>query len=430
MLHPPRMALIRQRWQAPVVDDVRASVCAEFARIGLREVITPGMSVAITAGSRGIANFPVILAAVVEEVKKAGGCPFIVPAMGSHGGATADGQVAVLAELGITEASVGAPIRSSMDVVQVAKTVSGIPVYVDRLAAEAGGIIVVNRVKSHTEFQGEIESGLMKMMVIGLGKHLGATTAHQHGALRGFSRVLLEIARAVLASVPVIGGLAVVENACHQTAEIVALRPAEIEESERRLLRKANELMARLPFEDIDILFVDEMGKEISGAGMDTKVIGRLMVPREPELDKPRIKRIIVRDLTKASQGSAGGIGLADFTTRRLVNKIDYHATNVNLITSDRPEKARIPIVAENDRQALHYALMTIGAISPSEARIVRIKNTLELEVMLVSEALLPETLTKANVEILSEPMELVFDEAGDLVAPRLYAPGLSVCHQ
>lgn len=423
MLHPPRLALIRQRWPAPAIGDVPAAVSAELARIGLPTVIRPGMSVAITAGSRGITGIATILATVVAELRKAGANPFVVPAMGSHGGATAEGQLLMLGELGITEASVGAPIRSSMDVVEVARTPSGIPVYVDKLAASADGIVVVNRVKSHTEFEGDIESGLIKMMVIGLGKHVGATTAHQYSALRRYSNVLPEIARTFLSTMPVVCGLAIVENAYHQTAQIVALRPAEIEEAERKLQRKAKELMARLPFDDLDILVVDEIGKQISGTGMDTKIIGRMMVRYEPEPQKPKIKRIVVRDLTPQTHGNAIGIGLADYVTRRLVDKIDYHATYVNCITADQPEKARLPIVAENDREALHYALVTIGAVSPNEARVVRIKNTLQLETMLISEALLPEAETKANVEVLTEPMEVAFDEAGDLVAPPLPTP-------
>ncbi len=265
----PKMIRIRQLFDAPRLEDVQSAVRDELRRIELGSIIQPGMRIAITAGSRGIANIPSVLNAVVGEVLSAGGEPFIVPAMGSHGGAVAEGQLALLYALGITEESTGVPIISSMDTVQIAETSSGIPVYMDRYAAEADGVLVVNRIKPHTTFEGDIESGLYKMMAIGLAKHQGALTAHHIFFVRGYSNTIKEIGEAVLQTGCIAAGLGIIENVYEETAEIIACRPEKFEEVEKSALERAKTLVGRLPFDDIDVLIVDEIGKDVSGTGMD-----------------------------------------------------------------------------------------------------------------------------------------------------------------
>ncbi|HEX2171714.1 MAG TPA: lactate racemase domain-containing protein, partial [Dehalococcoidia bacterium] len=343
---------------------------------------------------------------------------------GSHGGATAEGQVEVLDALGVTEESVEAPIRSSMEVVQLGTTDEGIPVYWDKIAAEADGVIVLNRVKPHTEFNGDLESGIFKMIVIGLGKHRGAATAHQYTVPLSYRTVIPSCGRLILEKANVLAGVAVVENAYHQIAEVAVLAPGEIEAREKALLVRARDLMARLPFEDLDVLVVDEIGKDISGTGMDTNVIGRLMFIGEPEPESPRIKRIVVRDLTAETLGSALGIGLADFVTRRAAEKVDRRVTNINALTAVSPEKARIPLTTETDREAIELALANSGPVTAKTARLVRIQNTLHLKHLIVSEALVPSARSDPRLTILEEIGPMSFDGTGTL--PAFPAPSVS----
>ncbi len=416
----PKMVRVKQKIYAPKIDDYTAVLRDELGKAGLGGRVKPGAKIAITAGSRGIAHIPEILATVVDEVKRAGGRPFIVPAMGSHGGATPEGQVAVLRSLGITPESVGAPIYASMEVEEVGRLENGEPVYVDRFALKSDGIIVVNRVKPHTDFKGRIESGLMKMMVIGLGKQKGAETVHRY-QLEGYHKLIPEAARLIMEKTPIILGVAIVENARHEIALIRALRPEEIEREETSLLKTAKDLMVRIPFEEIDVLIVDEMGKNISGAGMDTNVIGRFWTSTEEyEPRVPKIKRIVVLDLTEESHGNAIGIGLADITTKRLFSKIDFEKTFMNCLTSTWPETAKIPPFLPNDRDAILMAMRCCGPIDPLKAKIVRIKNTLELEHMWISESLYElvkqDKKLSERIEILGEPEEMRFDVLGNLV--------------
>ena len=414
----PRMVEIRQKIPAPKLEDFISEIRKELRRIGLSERIKPGDEIAITAGSRGIAHYPEILSTVVDEVKRAGGKPFLIPAMGSHGGATPEGQLALLKELGITPETVGAPIHATMEVDEIGKLENGVPVYVDRNALKADGIIVVNRVKPHTDFKGEIESGLMKMMVIGLGKQKGAEMIHSYRS-EGYHKLLPEAARLILKKLPIVLGLAVVENAYHEIAIVKAIEPENIEEEEKKLLKKAKSLIARIPFKDIDVLIIDEIGKEISGTGMDTNVVGRFWLPGEYEPLAPKIKRIVVLDLTEGTHGNAIGIGLADITTKRLVEKIDYRVTFVNALTAGHVEGAKTPVFLPNDREAITIALRTCGPIDPRKAKVVRIRNTLNLERMWVSESMLeiinsdPEL--KKRIEIIGEPREMQFDILGNL---------------
>ena len=414
----PRMIEVRQSFQAPRIEDYVSAIRDELRKKGLYNKVKAGMSIAITAGSRGIAHYPEILATVVEEVKKAGGKPFLVPAMGSHGGATPEGQVEVLSKLGITPETVGSPIYSSMEVDEIGRLDNGAAVYVDRIALKADGIILVARVKPHTDFKGKIESGLMKMMVIGLGKQKGAETIHWYQS-EGYHRLIPLAAKMIMKKAPILLGLTVVENAYHEIAIVRALEPDEIEEEEMKLLEKAKELLARLPFKEIDVLIVEEIGKNISGEGMDTNVTGRFWLPDESDPRAPKIKRIVVLDLSEETSGNAIGIGIADLTTKRVVSKIDYDATFVNCLTEGSPETAKIPVFLPNDRNSIAMALRTCGPIDPRKAKVVRIKNTLELERFWISEALAEmikrDKELSEKIEFLSEPREMQFDVLGTL---------------
>jgi len=416
------MWLARRRIEVPKIEDIRGAVIAELGRLGLQERIRSGMQIAVTAGSRGIANNVLLLSTVVSELTRAGAQPFLIPCMGSHGGATPEGQLEVLKSLGVTEESVGCPIVSQMDVVEIAHTMEGIPVYIDKIAADADGIVVINRVKPHTGYKGDIESGLMKMMAIGLGKHKGAVTTHTYALRCGYRVAIPSIAREILRSAPILFGLAVVENSYDETTRIVAVDPNSFEETERELLKEAKDFLPRLPFDKLDILIVGEMGKEISGPGMDSNVIGRFMVFGEPEPESPRITRIVVLDLTEATHGSAVGVGLADFVTRRLANKIDQRVTYINCFTAMTPEKARLPAVGETDREAIEWAFLTAGVVEPQQARVIKIKNTLHLDEIYISESLASELQDKPGWEVVKQPLEMQFDPSGRLCFSQGYS--------
>ena len=411
----PDMYRIRQTFEGPAVADIPAAVRDELARVDVASVIKPGQTVALTAGSRGVANIATIIKATVDYLKAIGARPFIIPAMGSHGGGTADGQLDVLHHYGIAEANMGAPLRASMEVVQIGETPDGLPVWLDKSASEADHIGVINRVKPHTDFSGAIESGLFKMMTIGLGKYHGAQHYHRANVQYGYEHVIRTVGRTVLKHARIAFGLGVIENGYDQTAVIRAVRAPQFEATELELQALSKQLAARLPFDFIHLLIVEEMGKNISGTGMDTKVIGRIMNIIEPPPKHPHILRIYVRDIHHDSYGNAMGVGLADFVSRRLVNKIDPTATYINGLTGLSPESARIPITFDTDREAVEAALGTIGLVKPEEARIVRIQNTLLLEELDVSEALLSEVKQRDTLEILWGPKPLMFDSTGGL---------------
>ena len=414
----PKMVEAQQSFQAPRMEDAVSAIRKELRKKGLHDKVKPDMRIAITAGSRGIAQYPEILATVVEEVKKAGGKPFLVPAMGSHGRATPEGQVEVLRSLEITPETVGAPVCSSMEVEEIGRLDNGATVYVDRVALKADGIILVARVKPHTDFKDKIESGLMKMMAIGLGKQKGAETIHWYQS-EGYHRLLPLAAKMIVKKAPILLGLAVVENAYHEIAMVKALEPDEIEEEEMKLLEKAKELLARLPFREIDVLIVEEIGKNISGVGMDTNVIGRFWLPGESDPRTPKIKRIVVLDLSDETHGNASGIGLADLTTKKAVSNIDYDATFINCLTGGSPEADKIPVFLPNDRDAIAMALRTCGPVDPKKAKVVRIRNTLELERFWISESLAEmikrDKALSERIEFLGEPRAMQFDVLGTL---------------
>ena len=413
----PHMYRIRQRFEGPAVRDIPATVAAELARINVASAIKPGQTVALTAGSRGVANIATIIKAAAGYLRNIGASPFVIPAMGSHGGGTADGQLDVLRHYGITEDSMGVPLRATMEVVQIGETPDGLPVWLDKYAAEADHIGVINRVKPHTDFSGAIESGLFKMMTIGLGKYHGAQHYHRANVQYGYEHVIRTVGRTVLRQARIAFGLGIIENGHDQTAIIQAVPAPQFEETELKLQALSKQLVARLPFDFIHLLIVEEMGKNISGTGMDTKVIGRIMNIIEESPKRPRILRIYVRDLHDDSYGNATGVGLADFVARRLVNKIDPAATYINCLTGLSPESARIPMTVDTDREAVEAALGTIGLVKPEEARVVRIQNTLLLEELDVSEALLPEVKQRDTLEVLWGPKGLAFDNAGALPA-------------
>ena len=409
----PRMVRVNQEFPPRGLPDVALAVEQALAAARLDVAVRRGQRIAITAGSRGIANIALIVKAIVDAVKAAGGEPFIVPAMGSHGGATAEGQKELVGGYGITEESMGAPILSSMDTVLLAHTDEGIPCYMDRYAAEADGVILCNRVKPHTDFKGPIESGLMKMLVIGLGKHVQAETIHSFGA-GGLREHMPRVARRLLATGKVIGGLAIVEDAYDQTAHVEWLSPSLMDQREQGLLKTAAAEMARLPLDEIDLLIVDRMGKNISGTGMDTNVIGRLQIQGEADPERPNIRYILACSLTEASHGNALGIGLADLTTQRLVDRIDYKVMNENVITTSFIARGAVPLILPNDRIAVETALKCLWGVQPEDARVVRIVDTAHLAHIAVSEAALDSLPPYAKPVGTAE--ELSFDGYGNLL--------------
>ena len=412
----PKMTRIQQQFEVPVLDDLPAAIHAELDRINAAAIVKPGETVAVTAGSRGVANVATAVKATIDYLKALGAHPFVVPAMGSHGGATAEGQRSVLEHYGITEATVGAPVKATMDVVELGKTADGLPVFLDRYAAEADHVIPLNRIKAHTDFNGSIESGLMKMMVIGLGKQQGANLYHRAFFQYGFEHVITTVGGFILDSGKIAFGLGLIENAHEDTAKAVALQAAQLLQTERELLVEAKSLMGRLPFDELDLLIVDWTGKNISGTGMDTNVIGRMMQNFEPEPAKPAILRIFVRDLTEESDGNATGIGLADFATTRLVDKIDRHSTYMNGITALGPQKSKIPFYYDTDREAIEVALNTIGLTEPEDARVIRIESTLRLTELDISEVLLEDAKLHSRLEVIGQTKPFAFDSAGNLL--------------
>jgi hypothetical protein len=409
----PRLVRLKQQFGGPQLHDVAGAVRDTLERLPL--AIQPGQSVALAVGSRGVVNIDAVARACVEQMKRRGARPFIFPAMGSHGGGTAEGQLSVLEHYGVTEATMGCPIRATMDVVQVGEAV-GLPVWLDRYAAEADWIGVINRVKPHTDFKGGLESGLFKMMTIGLGKHRGAIQGHRANIRYRYENVITAVGREMLAKARIAFGLGIVENGYDETAKVQALLPSEMEAGERALLEEARAWMARLPFDPIDLLIVDEMGKDISGAGMDSNVIGRHGTFFEPQFGSPRITFIVVCDLTPHTYGNAVGIGNANFTTRRLAGKIDWNATHINAFTACAPDAAKLPAVLPTDQDAIAVALSCLGYERVEEARVVRIKNTLRLAEVEVSEAFLPEVAKREDLRQVSEPSPLAFDATGSLL--------------
>ncbi|MEZ6069006.1 MAG: lactate racemase domain-containing protein [Pirellulales bacterium] len=412
----PQMFRVRQTFPRPRVADIPGTVAAEMARLNLAERIKPGQSVAVTAGSRGIAHIKEIIRAVVEALRGAGAEPFIVPAMGSHGGGTAEGQRGIVEGYGMTEEYLGCRIKASMETVIITETAEGIPVHFDRHAYEADHVFVVGRVKPHTDFAGDIESGLMKMMLIGLGKHAGAKIYHRAIMDYSFGQIVRSVASVVLTKCKVVGGLGIVENGYDETALLRAVAPEEFEDREKELLVQAKEWMPSLPFPRADVLIIEEIGKNISGAGMDTNVIGRKFNDREAiDNEFPKIRRIVVRGLTPETKGNAAGIGIAEFCHRRVIDQMNYEITKINCVTGGHPSGAMHPTHYDTDREILENALSTIGLVAPPDARVMRIRNTLQLAELECSVAYLDEARAHERLEILSDPYDMPLGADGNL---------------
>ncbi len=408
------MCDVLQRFDTAKVDDVVGTVQTQLATLSLERKVQPGQSVAITAGSRGIANIVTILKATVDHLKTLGAVPFIVPAMGSHGGGTVAGQREVLVGLGVTEESVGAQIRGTMDTVVVAETAFGIPVHFDRFAFDADHVLVVNRIKPHTRFVGPIESGLHKMMLIGLGNHAGAKVYHGGIMAHSFPEMIDSIAEVVLQKCGIIGGLAILENAIDETGHLEAVPPEHFAKREPELLKMATAWLPALPFNQADLLIVDQIGKNISGAGMDANVVGRKYNDHGATADDvASCVRIFIRSLTAQTHGNGTGIGMAEFTTQRCVDQIDSRKTRTNCITANHPEAAMIPIVFDNDAEAVEAALQTIGMVEPQHARVIQISDTLHLSRTRVSEAYFPLVEQCDHLELVGTPYDFPVDALG-----------------
>lgn len=413
----PRFFRLRQSFPRPRVECVPDAVTSALAGCIDRDLHQ--QTVAITVGSRGIAGIAEITRTCVDYLKQRGAQPFLVPAMGSHGGATDEGQADVLARLGITAASMGCPVRSSMQVTQVATAAEGFPVYFDRMALSADHVLVVNRIKPHTRFTGEIESGLMKMMLIGLGKRQGAEVYHRVIVNYPFDQIVRSVAREVIDGCHILAGLAILENAYEETAEIVGVLPNEIEAREPELLRRVKTWMPRLPFDKAELLIIDRIGKNISGAGMDTNVVGRKHNDHAAiEGDSPAIHHIYVRGLTEETHGNASGIGLAELCHRRVVEGMDRRSTQLNCITAGHVTAAMLPIDFATDHQALTTATQLAGYVAPEHVTAMWIRDTLSLGEVECSEAFFELASRQPDIEILSQPSQLEFDPQGDLL-PR-----------
>jgi hypothetical protein len=411
----PRMIPVRQRFDSPQIADVAGATAQALEP--LRERVRRGMSVAITAGSRGIHDKPAVLRAAGDWLRSVGAEPFVVPAMGSHGGATAEGQVQLLADLGMTEQTLGMPIRATMETVELDRLPGGPAVHLDAHAAKADGILAVNRVKAHTDFQAEIESGLAKIVAIGLGKQRGAEGIHRFGPAN-LGVWVPQAARRIIDTGRVLGGLAIIENAHDRAARIALVADRDIGgAAEAALLTEAKRLMGRLPFETIDVAVLDAMGKNISGSGMDTNVIGRMMIRGSAEFERPRITNIAVLDVTDASHGNAIGVGLADFIPFRILEKIDLRAAYINAMTSGLggPQRGQLPMAMPTDRDAVAAAILTCGRADPEEVSLVRLHSTLDLEELLVSESLRGQVEGRSDLEITGPARPLEFDADGRL---------------
>ncbi len=420
-MHFPRMLLVRQKFPPSSPLDIPATLESQFHSQGLASRLRPGSRIAISVGSRGIANLKTIVSCAIRWLKQKGSHPFIVPAMGSHGGATPEGQAEILAGYGISERELGIPVKASLDVELIGHTEDGVEVYFSTEALRADGILLINRVKPHTDFSGSIGSGIMKMIAIGLGKRVGASTCHVAASRRGHEHVIRTVAGVSLRQAPILGAIAILENQYHDTAELLVLKAGEIEAREPQLFVEARNLMPRLPFDEIELLIVDRIGKNISGAGMDPNVIGRSVngyssQPASGDPRAPRIHRIFVRDLAPESHGNAIGIGLADLTTTRFVRAMDRGVTYINALTALTPQSAKIPIYFDTDREAIAQALASLALPSTHPARVVHISDTLSLERMEVSEAFEGEVAQGKTATALRSPEQMKFDSSDNLL--------------
>ncbi|MCC6539045.1 MAG: hypothetical protein IT162_15945 [Bryobacterales bacterium] len=412
----PRLYMVRQNFPDRRVADIPGTVHQELSAAGFGAKLKPGARVAIGVGSRGIANIATIARAVVDYWKSKGMAPFIFPAMGSHGAATAEGQADVLAHYGIIEGTMGCPVISSLEVVSLGKTADGIEAFMDRNAYEADGAMLLGRVKWHTDFAGKIESGLFKMMAIGLGKFAGAQRYHTYAYKLGLENVIRAVGRQVLASGKILGGLAILEDAHHNTGQLTAVPVESMEQREEELLALVKSWQGHIPVPAVDILILDEIGKNISGAGMDTKVVNRSVTGLSncwP--NTPIIERVFVRDISNVSYGNGVGLGMADVISDRLLHKIDWKPTRINSLTASTPAAIRTPVHFPTDRECLEPMMPTVGKLDLSDVTFCRIRNTMELSRALVSENLLPVIKANPMCEVIDGPLPFEFDAEGNL---------------
>jgi hypothetical protein len=417
------MLRVRQNFPSTPTLDLKEELKTEFCKI--RGQIKRGAKIVVCVGSRGISNLPLIVHEVLAQLKLAGAEPFIIPAMGSHGGATPEGQAGILESFGITEDSMGVPVRASLETSEIGITEDGLPVHCSNEALKADGIILINRIKPHTDFSGSLGSGLIKMCVIGLGKRAGAAAMHAAASRLGHEHAIRQMARIILRNAPILGGVAILENQSHDTAKVVVLPREEIEAAEKGLLIEARKLMPSLPFDEIDLLVLDQIGKNISGSGMDPNVTGRWVQGYSSSLARegrpvPFIRRIFVRDLTPETHGNAIGIGLADGTTTRLVHAMDRPITYLNALTSLTPQCIKIPAYFESDQEGLDFMITSLGISDTRTARIVRARDTLSLTELEISAALANEAKEKPNLTIVGASYDWQFDNAGNLTPSQI----------
>ena len=412
----PQIFRVRQHFDVPQVEALPREVETQLAELSLDSKVKSGQTVAISVGSRGIFGIHQIVKAIADHLKKLGAEPFIVPAMGSHGGGRAEGQQRLLESLGVTEAFCGCSIRSSMETVVVCDAAEGFPVHFDKHAYVADHVVVCNRVKSHTQFVGDIESGLMKMMLIGLGKHAGAKIYHRAIKDFSFGQIVRSVASVVLDRCSILAGVAIVENSYCRTAKIEAVTPDRFEEREKALLLKAKEWAARLPFRMADVLLIDEVGKNISGTGFDLSITGRRnLVHQSSEDEYPKVRMIALRDLTAETHGNAEGMGLAEFCRKRVLEKVDLEVTRINGLTSGHFTGSMIPIDFATDAKLLEAMLAQIGLTEPPDAKLIWIRNTVDLAEVECSEVYLDEAMERDDLELLTDPRPLEFDSNGNL---------------
>ncbi|MGL5514660.1 MAG: lactate racemase domain-containing protein [Sporomusa sp.] len=409
----PKMVLVRQRFSANEVADIAATLRQEIRKPAIAGRVKANMRIAVAVGSRGMAEIAQIVKIVVEELKALGASPFIVPAMGSHGGATAEGQVELLAGLGVTETSAGCPILSSMETVELGALDNGLPVLMDKNSMTADGIVAINRIKPHTSFSGPMESGLVKMIAVGLGKQKGADSCHAFG-FGHMAKNIVDMARIKLQRAPILFGVGTVENAYENVAKIRVIPPEELIETEKQLLLEAKANMPKILFTPIDVLIVDQMGKEFAGTGIDANITGRASTPFVTT--SQTVNRMAVLDLTDKSHGNAVSMGLADIITRRLFNKVDFTATYANALTARVPSSGGVPMVMESDRRAIQAAIKTCGTVGTNQLRLVRIPNTLHIEEIYIAECMLEEAQQHSDISVLGKPEEWKFDSSGNLV--------------
>lgn len=408
----PKMMKVRQSFDDTKLEDVDGALNEALQKEEIRNTVKPGMEIAVAVGSRGVDQIVEVTRRTITFLKDLGAKPFIVPSMGSHGGATAEGQTAVLAHLGVTEESVGAEIRSSMEVVEIGKLENGLPVYIDKLASQADGIVVINRVKPHTAFRGTVESGIMKMIAIGLGKQRGAEVCHQLGFEHMGKHIIL-MSSMIIEKMPILFGVATIENAFDKVAQVEVLLPDEIESRETELQKLAKKLLPQINFDKIDVLVIDEIGKNISGDGMDPNITGRYPTPYAH--GGPAVNKMVVLDLTPETEGNANGVGTADFTTQRLIDKTDWDATYANGLTSTVVAPTKAATTLANDQLALKAAIKTCNILDFTKVKMVRIKNTLEIGEIEVSEAYVEEVKNSDFLTPVTDLYELSFDEDGNL---------------